>query len=109
MHWAEEIRLERERERARGRGLEDWAGWGGEGRKERVGLPGWVGLQGRFEFLLLSYFFCFSNSNTTQNYLNPNSDLNSNPTTLNQIKLCTSMNAQHVDLKILITYERKLI
>ena len=53
VHWAEEICLERERERARGRGLEDWAGWGGEGMKERVGPPGWV------RFLSFSISFAF--------------------------------------------------
>jgi len=81
MHWVEEMGREREREQARGRGLGDSAGWGGEGRKERVGL-------GFFPFLFPLLFYLKHHSN----YLNSNSNLNST-LTLKQKEQCTSMNA----------------
>ena len=107
MHWAEEMGREREREQARGRGLGDSAGWGGEGRRERVGPPGWVPFF--YSFLLFFLFSFFSGFQTSLKLLNSNMNLNST-LALKQIKQCTSMNAQTIlNLeKILITRERKL-
>ena len=85
-----------------GAGLKRAASWANGEKGSRAGW-GWVGLWAGF-LLYYFYFPCFSISNSIQ----------TKPiwilvwiwiqTTLKQIKLCTSMNAQHVVLrKILIT------
>ena len=77
------------RERA-GPASEIWFGFPG-----RFGL-GQVGVLG--SFLLSSFLFKPHSTN-----LDSNSNLNST-LTLNQIKLCTSMHAQHVEPKINFSY-----